>query len=110
MVLRARLRLLAGKTVALVAVAEHPDARADGAVVHDTAAVEHHGAGADVGDLLRGVAHEDDRAALLLELADLVHALELERLVADREHLVDEQEVGVGVDGDGEREPHVHAR
>ena len=41
------------------------------------------------------------------------HALEallLERLVADREHLVDEQDVGLDVDGDGEAEAHVHAR
>ena len=56
------------------------------------------------------MADQDDRAALLLEGADLVHALALERLVADGEHLVDEQQVGVDVDGDGERQPDVHAR
>ena len=44
------------------------------------------------------------------KLADPVHALALERLVADGQHLVDEQDVGVDVHGDGEGEPHVHAR
>ena len=39
-----------------------------------------------------------------------VEALALERLVADREHLVDEQHVGIDVDGDCEAEAHVHAR
>ena len=32
-----------------------------------------------------------------------------EALVADGEHLVDEQHVGIDVDRDGEPEPHVHA-
>ena len=63
--------------------------------MHDASAVEHHRPGADVGDLLGRVAHEDDRATLLLELPDLVHALALEGLVADGEDLVDEQEVGI---------------
>ena len=61
-------------------------------------------------DLLRGVADEDDRASLFAELGDALHALALERLVADRQDLVDEEDVGIGVDGDGERQPHVHAR
>ncbi len=34
----------------------------------------------------------------------------LELLVTDGEHLVDEEDVGVGVHGDREREAHVHAR
>ena len=54
--------------------------------------------------------HEHDRAAFVLELVDPVEALALEGLVADREHLVDEQHVGVDVDGDREAEAHVHAR
>ena len=41
--------------------------------------------------------------------ADPVHALALERLVADREHLVHEQHVGVDVHGHRERQPDVHA-
>ena len=53
---------------------------------------------------------EQDRPALPLELGDLVQALARERLVADREHLVDEQDVRVDVHGDREAEPDVHAR
>ena len=43
------------------------------------------------------------------ELGELVEALVREALVADGEHLVDEQHVGIDVDRDGEPEPHVHA-
>ena len=39
----------------------------------------------------------------------LLHALALERGVADGEHLVDEQDLGVEVRGDREAEAHVHA-
>ena len=44
--------------------------------------------------------------------AELLHATEaaaLELRVPDGEHLVDEQDLGLEVRGDGEREPHVHA-
>ena len=41
---------------------------------------------------------------------ELVEALLLERRVADREHLVDQQDVGVDLDRGREREPDVHAR
>ena len=44
-----------------------------------------------------------------LDLAHPVEALELEREVADREHLVDEQHLGIGVHGDREAESHEHA-
>ena len=39
----------------------------------------------------------------------LAEALLLELRVADGEHLVDEQDLGLEVRRDGEREPHVHA-
>ena len=45
----------------------------------------------------------------LLELEDLAEALALKRLVADGEHLVEQQHVGLEVRRDGEAEPHVHA-
>jgi len=45
------------------------------------------------------VGDEHDGAALPLELADALHALALERFVPDRQHLVDEQQFGVDVDG-----------
>ena len=53
-----------------VAVVQHPP------VVEDDPA-------ADPQDQVQGMGHEQDRAAALLELADLVQALALERLVAD---------------------------
>ena len=40
---------------------------------------------------------------------ELVEALVREALVADGQHLVDEQHVGIDVDRDREAEPHVHA-
>jgi hypothetical protein len=56
------------------------------------------------------VRHEDDRAAALLEVEDLAEALALEGLVADGEHLVEEQDVGLDVRRDRKAEPHVHPR
>ena len=47
---------------------------------------------------------------LLAELGELLEAPPLELGVADREHLVDEQDVGIDVDRHREPEPHVHAR
>ena len=44
------------------------------------------------------------------EVGELLHALLLELRVADREHLVDQQDVGVDVDRHREAEAHVHAR
>ena len=52
---------------------------------------------------------EQNRLAAALELGELVQALVREALVADREHLVDQQHVGIDVDRDGESQPHVHA-
>ena len=46
----------------------------------------------------------------MLELRDLAEALALELLVADGEHLVEEEHVGADVRGDREPEPHEHAR
>src|SRR4051794_20932896 len=54
------------------------------------------------------VRHEYDRAAALLELEDLSEALALKLLVADGEHLVEQQYVGVDMRRDRETEPHVH--
>ena len=54
--------------------------------------------------------YENDRATLALKLADLIHALALECFVADGQHLIDKQDVGVGVHRDRERQTHVHAR
>src|SRR4029453_2079233 len=80
------------------------------AVVQHPPVVEDDPAAADPRDQVQGVGHEQDRAAALLELADLVQALALERLVADGQDLVDQQDVGADVDGHGEAEAHVLAR
>ena len=61
-------------------------------------------------DLAEAVADEHDRAAVAPELVDLLRAAPLEALVADGEHLVDEQDLRLDVGGDGEAEPHEHAR
>ena len=84
-------------------LAEHAHRFARRRVDHHLAVVEHDRAVADAAHEVGGVGDEEDRAALLLELLDPLDALALERLVADREHLVDEKDVGVDVHRD--REP-----
>ena len=55
------------------------------------------------------VRHEHQRLAGVAELEHAVDAASLEALVADRQHLVDQQHVGVDVDRDREAEPREHA-
>ena len=55
------------------------------------------------------VADEDDGAARAGDLLHLPEALALEAEVADREDLVDEQDLGLEVCGHGEGEAHEHA-
>ena len=74
------------------------------------AALEQHRAVAEALDGRHVVGDEDDRLARGLERLELLEALLLERGVADREHLVDEQDVGVDLDRNREAEPHAHAR
>ena len=52
--------------------------------------------------------HQQDRLPAPAELSELVEALVREAFVADREHLVDEQHVGIDVDCHRESEAHVH--
>ena len=74
------------------------------------AAVEPQRLVAEALDQAERVRDEQDRLAAALELGELVEALVREALVADGEHFVDQQHVGIDVDRDGEAEPHVHAR
>ena len=55
-----------------------------------------------------GVGDHQDGAAFFLELADTVEALALEDFVANSEHFVDQQHIGVEVHGHSEPETHVH--
>ena len=55
------------------------------------------------------MADEEDGAAPAGDVAHLAEALLLERRVADRQHLVDEQDLRLEVRGDRERQAHVHA-
>ena len=55
------------------------------------------------------VGHEQDRLALVAHPVEDVEALLLERRIADGQHLVDQQDVGVDLDRDREREPDLHA-
>ena len=55
------------------------------------------------------VRDEDDRAAAVAQIVEDVEALLLEGGVADRQHLVDEQDVGIDLDRHRERQPDVHA-
>ena len=51
----------------------------------------------------------DDRPPFARDLAHLAERLALEGGVADREHLVDEQDLGLEVGGHGEGQAHRHA-
>src|SRR5688572_14889268 len=79
-------------------------------IAHQPAVIEPQRASAGRRDVIEIVRTEENRAPLFLELTDLVDALLLKVTVADRESLVDHQNVGIDVDGDGKREAHVHAR
>src|SRR5665647_856650 len=64
----------------------------------------------ELGDLVQGVGDDDDRPTLMLEAANSIHALALEGLVSDGQHLIHQQDVRVDVHRDGEGQAHVHAR
>ena len=53
---------------------------------------------------------EHDRPSLLLQAGELVEALLLKGGVPDREHLVDQDDLGLDLDRDREGEPYLHAR
>ena len=82
----------------------------------DRRAAERHFAGgehdaglAEVLDRGHVVADEEHGPTVLGDRAHLAEALLLERDVADRQHLVDDQDLRLEVRGDRERQPHVHA-
>ena len=87
---RAGLRQMrVGLPVGLVSFPQNPDSLCRVAVMKHQSAVKDKYTVAQRADLVGRVTYQDDGAALALELGDLLHALELERLVSHREHFVD---------------------
>ena len=77
---------------------------------HRVAGVEPQRFVAEALDEIERVRDEENRLVAAAEFSELVEALVCETLVADCEHLVDQQHVGVDVNRDGEAETHVHPR
>ena len=73
-------------------------------------ALEQHRAVAKAVDGAHVMGDEHDRAARVAHLVEDVKALLLERRVADCQHLVDQQDVGLDLDRHREGETDVHAR
>ena len=76
----------------------------------DVAVVEQHRPVAVLLDRAHVVGDQDHGAVGAADLVEDVLALLLEGGVADRQHLVDQQDVGVGLDHDREGEAHQHPR
>ena len=100
-------RLLCAEDAAdLLAVGVQDDPRL---VVHrEPAPLQEDATGAEVLHRRHVVADEEDRPALLGHVLDLAQALLLEPDVADGQHLVDDQDLGLEVGGHREGQPHVH--
>ncbi len=79
------------------------------AEIGDTTVVQPEGAVADGFDVGHGMADEEDGYSTGAELADLAHGALAKAGVADGERLIDEQNFGVNVNGDGEGQPDDHA-
>ncbi len=84
----------------VVGIADHGDLAVD----------EHHRPVAVLADLLDRMGDEHDRLAFVVPARELAEAAVLEGAVADGERLVDEQDVRVGLDADGEGETGAHTR
>src|SRR5581483_2180392 len=81
-----------------------------GSAVDHASALEHDRVVAETGYRAHVVAHEKDGATASRHLLDTGVGPGLKLGVADGEHLVEEQDLGVEVRGDGERESHLHPR
>ena len=71
--------------------------------------LQHDDVGAQLGDAIELVRHDDDGKPAARELADAAEGALLKAHVADGEHLVDDQDIGLEMRGDGEAEARVHA-
>lgn len=77
---------------------------------HGCARVENDSLVAEIRDRRQVMRHERNRDARSLELLHALHALLLERHVANAQDLVDDQGIGIEVGGDCEPESGVHSR
>jgi hypothetical protein len=57
---------------------------------------------------LQGVRHKHKRLATPLKIANTIEATQLKLNVTHREHLVDQQHIGIDLGGDRESQAHVH--
>ena len=80
------------------------------AEVAHLAVVDQHRPVAQALDRRHVVRDEHERLARAAASVEDVHAALAERGIADRQHLVDEHDVGVRLDHHGEREPDHHPR
>ena len=71
--------------------------------------LEPHRVVAQVFDQAERVCHQQHGLAATPELGELVQALVREALVADRQHLVDEEHIGLDVNRHREPQAHIHA-
>src|SRR5205823_3305100 len=78
-------------------------------IQHDPTGLDEERTIAETLDGVEVMADEDHRSPLARDLPHSAEALPLELRVADREHLVHEQNVGTHVRSDAEREPYIHA-
>ena len=76
----------------------------------DLTVVEPHGFLAQLLDVVHTVGTEQQRVALVQKRLHTANALLLKRLVANRQHLVRNQDIGPDAGGHGKAQAHIHAR
>jgi hypothetical protein len=102
---RARLLLRRSEEELVVTV----DAASRLAVEHELAVVEHEHASAERGHGVHQVRDQQNGRAAFAQLEQALVALLLKASVADGQHFVDQNDVGIFRGGTGEREPQEHA-
>lgn len=78
------------------------------AVEHYVSVLQQYATIANTGNEVQIMADNHKGLAVAGEFLDFVDAFSLERLVADRKNLIDEENLRVGVDSYGERQSKVH--
>ena len=85
------------------------DAARDIAGVSHSTVVQNHALIAERTNRAHVVADEQDRASLLGDIAHLAQTLVLKGEIADRQHLINEQDFGLQMGRDGEGQAEIHA-